>query len=86
MSKPHQQAVALLTEALMVAADHIDDGTALGLTRQWDSLAHMRLILALEERLGRQLGPQQIVGIGSFADVVALLDASDCRGAEPRSS
>jgi len=36
----------------------VDASTALGTTLQWDSLAHMRLILALEERLGRRLDPE----------------------------
>ena len=73
MNNDHEEAIALVAEALLLAPEAIDDGTALGITTQWDSLAHMRLILALEERLGRQLGPQDIVGIACLGDVVALL-------------
>jgi len=73
MIKGHEEAIALLAEALLMAPEAIDERTALGLTRQWDSLAHMRLILGLEERLGRQLGPREIIGIGCLRDVVALL-------------
>jgi acyl carrier protein len=34
----------------------------------------MRLILALEAKLGRELDPDQVVGIESLSDIAALLD------------
>ena len=74
MSDPSSAAAALVAEALGLSAAEIDEGTALGVTPQWDSLAHMRLILALEQRLGRRLAPEAIVGLADFGDVVALLD------------
>lgn len=68
-----EQTRDVLGDALGVAPSEVTDGTALGMTAQWDSLAHMRLILALEERLGRQLGPDDIVSISQACDVEALL-------------
>jgi acyl carrier protein len=62
-----------LAEALGVPADQVPDGAALGDPAAWDSLGHMRLVLALEERRGQQLTPEQIIGIESLADVAALL-------------
>ena len=41
----------------------------------WTSLGHMRLILALEEALGKQLDPAAIVGIANPDDVEAILNA-----------
>lgn len=67
------KATALLAEALMLKPTEINNKTALGQTPQWDSLAHMRLILAVEEELGHLLSPQDIVSIGSFDDVCTLL-------------
>lgn len=67
------QARALLAEALGVSGDAITDATAPFQTAEWNSLAHMRLVLALEEATGTPLGPDQIVSIGGFPDVVALL-------------
>ena len=42
--------------------------------RRWDSLAHMRLILAVEHEVRRQLEPDKIVRIETLADVAALLN------------
>ena len=76
MSHARQDAIALVANALLIEPSAIDDRTALGISPEWDSLAHLRLILALEEKLGRQLGPEAIVGIADFGDVVTLLDGA----------
>ena len=68
------KATALLAEALMVKPTEINSETALGYTPQWDSLAHMRLILALEEHMGSHLPPEAIISIANLKDICALLD------------
>jgi acyl carrier protein len=74
MSMARAAAVALLADALGIDRSVVDADTAISTTLQWDSLAHMRLILALEERLGRRLDPESIVAIAGIQDVVALLE------------
>ncbi len=59
---------ALGLESAGLAAD-----TAIGVTERWDSLAHMRIILGLEERLERQLTADEVVAIATLADVEQLL-------------
>lgn len=39
----------------------------------WDSLSHMRLILAMEAHLGRELPPEAVVEIASLPDVEKFL-------------
>lgn len=39
----------------------------------WDSLRHMKLILALEESLGIQFTEDQIVGVRSVRDILELI-------------
>ncbi len=39
----------------------------------WDSLRHMKLILALEESLGIQFTEAQIVGVRSVKDILELI-------------
>lgn len=70
------QATRLLAEALMLEAQDVGDDTALGHTAQWDSMAHLRLVLALEAQLGRTLSPEDVVAIADFASVVDLLARS----------
>ncbi len=69
------QARALLADALFLAPDDLPDDAALGATAEWDSLAHTRLILALEAQLQRPLRPEETVSLGSLSDLAALLGA-----------
>lgn len=67
----------LLSEALALGPDQLPATARIGGIEQWDSLAHMRLLLALEERIGKPLDPEQAVAIESLDDVVALLERAD---------
>jgi acyl carrier protein len=64
----------LLAEAIHVDIATIPDAARIGGFERWDSLAHLRLILALEETIGRQLDPDEAVQIESLEDVAGLLD------------
>ncbi|MEM7569331.1 MAG: acyl carrier protein [Pseudomonadota bacterium] len=64
---------SLIADALSVPAADVTSATGLATTPAWDSLAHMRLVLALEDRLGRQLTPNEIISIASAEDVAALV-------------
>ena len=66
----------VLAEALGLAVDQIDESTALFSTAEWNSLAHLRLILSIEDYLSRRLLPQEIVGLSNFA-AIQLLFAND---------
>ncbi len=45
----------------------------IGTLPQWDSLGHMRILLAIERRLGRELDAETAVAIATVGDVAALL-------------
>ena len=63
----------LLAEATHADAATVPDGARIGSFERWDSLAHLRLILAIEEMIGRRLDPDEAVEIESLQDVAALL-------------
>ena len=63
----------LLAGALDVPPDTIGPQTRLGVVPQWDSLAHMRLVLAIEDLLGRQLAPHEILSIDGLDTVAAIV-------------
>jgi acyl carrier protein len=69
-----EQAKTLLADAINADTASVPDDARLGFLEQWDSLAHLRLILALETRIGRALDPDEIVRIGSLDDVIAVLN------------
>jgi len=66
-------AKSLLAEALLLDAGSVADDARIGSIDQWDSLAHMRLLMAIEERLGKPLDAETAAGIESVADVARVL-------------
>ena len=62
-----------MAEAFNVEPEAIDDGALLGEAPGWDSMGHLRLVMAIEEARGHELAPEALVGIRSFADVVREL-------------
>lgn len=40
----------------------------------WDSIQHLNLVLALEEKFGLQLSPEEIEQIKSIGDVIKLVE------------
>lgn len=74
MSGAEDRARALLAGALEMAPDALGAEATIATLEAWDSLAHLRLVEALERTLGRALEPEAIVAIGSLADVTAILE------------
>ena len=74
-----QKARALLAQALNIPEQDVDNSTMIGVTQQWDSLAHMRLMLALEEALGSELDMEAVVNIASLSDVEVILSIEQVR-------
>lgn len=66
-------ATELLAGALLMEPSAVPADARLGGIEQWDSLAHARLLLALEEKLHRQLTTDEAVGIESLDDIARLL-------------
>ncbi len=66
-------AKAVIADALSIDLLQVTDDAGLATTAQWDSLAHFRLVLALEERLQRKLNPIEIVSLVDVAAVATLV-------------
>lgn len=65
----------MLASALLIDPDGVGPQTRAGITAEWDSMAHVRLVLELEARLGRTLAAEEILSLHGFTDVRALLSA-----------
>jgi len=61
---------ALVANTLGVATDQIHDELAVGEIPEWDSLAHMRIITALEVDFGVVLDIEQTLDIEDVEDIV----------------
>jgi acyl carrier protein len=42
---------------------------------KWDSVHHLNIVMALEERFGVELEPEDVEGMRSVAKIVAIVDA-----------
>jgi len=60
---------SLLAIAAKVAEADVPVDAAIGNWELWDSLTHMRLMLLVEERLGRMLSPEEILAVGTLRDL-----------------
>jgi len=73
-----EQIRAIMAEVLRLPADGIGADTAMGAVANWDSTAHMRMMIALEDAFGIDLDESRMVEMTSFArirDTVRQLQA-----------
>jgi acyl carrier protein len=63
----------LLAEAISGDVTAVPEDARIGTFERWDSLAHLRLVLAIEAQIGRQLDTEEAVRIEGLADIAALL-------------
>jgi acyl carrier protein len=68
------RARTLLADAIGADPAQVPPDARIGTFERWDSLAHLRLILAMEQQLGRQLDPDEAVAVECLADVARLLN------------
>jgi acyl carrier protein len=74
----------IVSQIMNVPIDRLDDDTSPGTISVWDSLKHMNLILALEEKFAVSFSDDEIVSMLSIKSILELLSkkqASD--GAMP---
>jgi acyl carrier protein len=70
---PADRARKILAEALEVDVSQLPADASVITMREWDSLAHLRLIEAMERELSGELPPEMVVAIGSLDDVVRVI-------------
>jgi len=58
-----------MAEALRLPADRIGADAAIGTVPNWDSTAHMRMMIALEDEFGIELDESRMVEMTSFAKI-----------------
>jgi acyl carrier protein len=74
MSDSMNEARALLAAALEVAVDDLPDDASVSSTETWDSLAHIRVIAAIESHLGAELDTMEILEIEQLSDIAGILE------------
>ncbi|MEM7442363.1 MAG: acyl carrier protein [Pseudomonadota bacterium] len=67
---------ALVADAIDRPIDQVPVTGTIETVPGWDSLGHMRIILALEARLGRPLDANDILGLTSISAIQDVLGGS----------
>ena len=74
MTAAAERARALLAAALELDPAAVGPDASIATLEAWDSLAHLRLVQAIEQAIGGELPGETIVEIVSLADVTAVLE------------
>jgi len=65
---------AIMAEVLRLPAERIDAEAAIGTVPNWDSTAHMRMMIALEDAFGIDLDESRMVEMTSFAKIRRVVE------------
>ena len=65
---------AIMAEVLRLPQDRIGADAAIGTVPNWDSTAHMRMMIALEDEFGIDLDESRMVEMTSFAKIRDTVD------------
>ena len=75
---------AIMAEILHLPAERIGPDAAIGNVPNWDSTAHMRIMLALEDEFGVELNESQMVEMTSLAKISAVVEELRAAKDQPR--
>ena len=64
---------AIMAEVLRLPAERIGADAAIGTVPNWDSTAHMRMMIAFEDAFGVELDETRMVEMTSFAKISSTL-------------
>ncbi len=73
---------AIMAEVLRLPTDRVGADAAIGTVPNWDSTAHMRMMIALEDAFGIELDESRMVEMTSFAKIRSTVD--ELRSRPPR--
>ena len=68
-----EQIRAIMAEVLRLPLERIGTDAAIGTVPNWDSTAHMRMMIALEDTFGIELDESRMVEMTSFAKIRSVV-------------
>ena len=76
----HDSARQIVANAINIPSASLDNDAGIETLQAWDSIAHINIILALEEFLGRQMEPEIIIRITSLQSIATILENQEKDG------
>ena len=74
------RALQIISQIMNVPIDLLDDDSSPETIANWDSLKHMNLILALEEKFAVAFSDEEIIGMLSVKSIVDTLSKKQPKG------
>jgi acyl carrier protein len=74
MSNSKEETIKILVEQLQINSDEVSDALTFGDLPQWDSLGHMMLISALEEKYGEEINTEAIAELVNFKAIQGYIE------------
>ena len=71
---------AIMAEVLRLPVERGGADAAIGTVPNWDSTAHMRMMIALEDEFGIELDESRMIEMTSFARIRAVVDELRLKG------
>ena len=68
---------SIIAKVLEINIDDVNNELSVGDIPQWDSLAHMQLLEALEDASGKALDIEQIIEIEDVQDIIDAFQTRD---------
>jgi acyl carrier protein len=65
----------IFVDTLGVDAGSLNEQTSMQNTPAWDSVAHLNLVLSLEQAYGQRFSPEEFMQMQSVADIERALSA-----------
>jgi len=75
MESIETQIKELVAGILSVPVDVIEDDAAIGDIPEWDSLRHIQIVTAIEEKFGFRFTPDVMMDLEDIGDIVAATKA-----------
>ncbi len=63
----------IFSQTLEIEEHRIEDSLAYNSTLEWDSVAHMRLVAAIDEGFDTMLDTEDVIGMSSFGKAKEIL-------------
>ncbi|HEY5159171.1 MAG TPA: acyl carrier protein [Anaerolineales bacterium] len=74
MDEKKEQVVKLLTEALQIGREEVTEELTFGDVPQWDSLGHMMVMAALEEKYGVEISTETIAELVNYKAIYSYIE------------
>ena len=73
----NEKLIKAVEESLQIGRDKITDGLKYNSIPEWDSVAHMALVAALEDSYGIMLDTDDIIAMSSVGEIKRILGKYD---------